>query len=172
MIIGKHHKKSKKRQENFLNKLQDMIHLICDYFRDDPESLGTVKLNKICWFSDVDWFRTNRQSISGTSTYIKQPQGPVLPQIKTALADLAATNKVSASFIDLGDYRQWLYHTLSEYDRRVTSLSEEQEVLILNWCKKLKNIPAVKVSTMSHDYSWWTSLKTRETIRIGFGLLK
>ena len=149
-----------------------MIHFICDYFKDDPESLGSVKLNKICWFSDVDWFCEHQQSISGASTYIKQAQGPVLPQIKTALDDLGANKKVSASLIDLEDYKQWLYFSLSSYDKKTSSLDKEQEKLILKWCKKFRDMPASKASAISHNYTWWDSLKDKDTLRLGFGLLK
>ena len=152
-------------------RLEEMIHFICSQFKNQPEMLGSVKLNKICWFSDVDWFFLHGASISGDDSYIKQPQGPVLPDILPALTELHLQEKVAPHLVEFTDYKQWYYEILAPYnkDNEKNLLNGEQIKIIETWCNFARKVSAAMIIRIAHDYPWWDEIQISDVIPISYG---
>lgn len=50
--------------------------------------LGTVKLNKILWFSDKYYYKKELKSLTGTDFYYKKIRGPVYPHLDRICKDM------------------------------------------------------------------------------------
>ena len=59
----------------------------------DPQCLGSIRLNKALWFSDVQSYKKTGESISG-ETYIKKERGPVPKFIQECLDELEAQGAI------------------------------------------------------------------------------
>jgi len=152
-------------------KLKQIVHYICFRFKDFPENLGSVKLNKICWFSDVDWYFLSHNTITGHASYVKKPQGPVLPDIKEAINQLDAEGKITAQLVDFSDYKQWYY--FCEQDFSDFSVFSGKELKVLDfWIDYARNKSAQTMSSHAHDYPWWKDKFENDAIPVSYGVFK
>src|SRR5215831_1677028 len=75
------------------NRLAALAHYVI--WRCNPAELGTVKLNKILWFADLEYYRRTGHTITGATAYTKLPHGPVAKGILEALDGLEAEDKIA-----------------------------------------------------------------------------
>ncbi len=68
-------------------KFKKLVHYICFRRKDNPSSLGYVKLNKILWLSDFVSFYRLGESLTD-ARYVKRQFGPVPHQIVPVLKEL------------------------------------------------------------------------------------
>ena len=59
-----------------------------------PSLLGATKLNKVMWRADVLHYRRFGKTITGQTSYIRMPQGPIPNFVSHAIAELKAANKI------------------------------------------------------------------------------
>jgi hypothetical protein len=74
-------------------KFKALVHYIC-HKAVDPAVLGSVKLNKVLWYSDSINYATEGHSITG-ETYVKRQLGPVPRHILKAVDQLVAEGKIA-----------------------------------------------------------------------------
>ena len=151
-------------------KLKHIVHYICSEFKDYPERLGLIKLNKICWFSDVDWYFLSHNTITEYTTYTKQPQGPALPDIKIAINQLCNEGKLSAELVEFPEYKQWYYTCKQDFNNLSVIDKKEKEVLDF-WIEYAKKKSAQEMSNHAHNYLWWEEASENEAIPVSFGVL-
>src|SRR6266540_3373874 len=77
------------------NRLAALAHYII--WKCDPAVLGAVKLNKILWFADLEYYRRTSRTITGATEYTKLQHGPVPKGILRALEALEAEDKIAKS---------------------------------------------------------------------------
>lgn len=135
-----------------LEKLKEAIMLIT-YITPDARLLGSIKLNKIIWASDVEMYITTGKSITG-STYTKQEFGPVPKHIPTARKELIEEKRTKEQKeITVEGNEQLIIVALEKCNENVF---QKKEITIL--CKKtmdiIENHTAKSISKHSHDIIW------------------
>jgi uncharacterized phage-associated protein len=80
------------------NKFKALVHYICEK-ANNPAVLGSVKLNKVLWYSDSIHYMVAGQSITG-ETYVKRQHGPVPRHIVSAIDELVRERKVARGRVD------------------------------------------------------------------------
>ena len=74
-------------------KFRTLVHYIC-WKCKDPAALGSTKLNKVLWLSDLLWYRETGVPITG-ATYVKRQFGPVPRAILPALQKLKEEGSIT-----------------------------------------------------------------------------
>ena len=116
----------------------------------NPELLGSIRLNKALWFSDVQSYKSTGASISG-ETYIKKERGPVPKFIRECLDELKSQGaiKVAETKYFFGPR---IFQSLKAPDTRCLSADEKRVAKAV--LDHLVGTSATDVSEMSHDMVW------------------
>ncbi len=109
------------------NKLKTLVHYICEK-ADDPSVLGSIKLNKVLWYSDVIHYVISGKSITG-ETYIKRQHGPVPKHILRVIDELVKEGKIARGRVDHFGYLKNEYIAITTADKNVFS---GEEVAVIN----------------------------------------
>ena len=118
----------------------------------DVRDFGSVKLNKVLWFSDARAFEALGKSITG-ETYVRRKYGPVPRHINEALQDL----------LEDGLIRSWsepYFHfeitRFSAHQPADTNTFSPDELGLVDWWIKqvCEDHTATSISEKSHDYGW------------------
>jgi hypothetical protein len=75
------------------NRLADLAHYII--WRCDPSELGATKLNKICWYADLNAYRQLERTVTGADRYKRLQFGPVPKGIHLVLEALEHEGKIA-----------------------------------------------------------------------------
>ncbi|HEF3260815.1 TPA: SocA family protein [Campylobacter coli] len=136
-----------------MKKIENIIIYIINYFQTNyaPADLGKVKLNKILWFADRAFMYKNYASLTQTS-YIKNPQGPVVKKLENILTSLEKNEFIKSIKVNKGEYQQQSFLCLKEPNlddftaKEISILDEAINKFALKTAKEL--------SEMSHDECW------------------
>jgi uncharacterized phage-associated protein len=79
-------------------KFKALVHYVCDK-AEDPSVLGSVKLNKVLWYSDSICYMVSGESITG-ETYVKRQHGPVPRHVVKAVNELVSEGKIARGRVD------------------------------------------------------------------------
>jgi Protein of unknown function (DUF4065) len=79
-------------------KFKELVHYICEK-AEDPSCLGSIKLNKVLWYSDVVNYLATGRSITG-ETYVKRQHGPVPRDVVRAIQELVDEGKIERGKAD------------------------------------------------------------------------
>lgn len=120
--------------------------------RTKPSELGAVRLNKILWFSDMEYYRRHSATVTGLDYYIRKPRGPMAFGIEAALTDLKNSGKISERRVRIIDYDMREFIWLAEPN---VSLFDAEQIDILNRaitviCQHSADV----VSEATHDALW------------------
>ncbi len=132
-------------------KFKALVHFIIDECAD-PARLGAVRLNKICWYSDVISYKETGTPITD-ERYVKRKMGPVPATILSALRQLEESGAIAISERDFGRYTRRDFMARRAAD---TSLLSEND---MNIVKTVVNAicdghSASSISEMTHDQVW------------------
>lgn len=132
-------------------KYKSAVHYIIDSCKD-PFLLGSIKLNKILFYSDGEMFLETNQSITN-DIYIKRQYGPVPKNIFNVLNELEKDGKIAISKKKYENYNHTVFFSLKDVD---FSLLNAKEVAILNYNKEniCNNYTAKKISEETHNEIW------------------
>ena len=128
-------------------KLKEIIHYIISKC-SDQEKLGAVKLNKILFYSDLEFLQKFQRTISGQK-YFKQVRGPVCVNIPKAQKKLVEENKI---LID--NYQGTIYTLLKGFKNSKLITGEEKKVLDKHIKDITENYTAKSISEKSHVFAW------------------
>lgn len=131
-------------------KFKDLVHYICH--TANPKDLGSTKLNKILWFSDLLAYIHTGKSITGES-YRKQQFGPVPHDILTAVDDLVLRGALVVRDVEVFEKQKREYTSLADPDLSRLSQAEIDLVndVLHNICT---NFTAKAISDLSHNTVW------------------
>ena len=104
------------------DKLKALVHFICEK-ADDPSVLGSIKLNKVLWYSDVIYYMTTGRPITG-ETYVKRQHGPVPKHILRVIDELVKEGKIARGRVDHFGYLKNEYIALAPCNPDVFSGGE------------------------------------------------
>ena len=131
-------------------KFKALTHYIIHRCSDHPNQLGSIRLYKTLWFSDVIAYQLRGESITGES-YVKRQRGPVPKHILATLEEFEHEGKivvVRPRFL----YDTTKYIALLPPD--VRPLSEDDKVIASDVLDALLQRTANAVSEMTHDLIW------------------
>jgi Protein of unknown function (DUF4065) len=122
---------------------------------------GSVKLNKILFFSDFTAYGSWGKTISGAE-YQHQPNGPVVHRMVPIIEALKGSNFLAIQPTNCGGYRQNRTVNLREPD---LSVFEAREIaLVDDWIERLRPLSASELSRMTHETSSWCATDDFEKI--------
>ena len=136
-----------------MKKLENVIIYIINYFQKNfaPADLGKVKLNKILWFADRAFMYKNYMSLT-KSSYIRNPQGPVIKKLDNVLNGLEKNGFIRSFSLNKGGFQQISFICLKEPDlnkftaKEINTLDEIINSFALKTAKELSEI--------THDEIW------------------
>ena len=74
-------------------KFKALVHFMVHECQDNPGRLGSVRLNKALWFTDMFAYQANGVPVTG-ERYIKRKMGPVPATILAVLRELQQEGKI------------------------------------------------------------------------------
>jgi hypothetical protein len=141
------------------DKFKSLVHYVC-WRCEDPDSLGSVKLNKILWLSDFRAYYETQQAITG-ARYVKRQYGPVPSNIKPVLRELEAEGALSVKEKPFHGYTKTEFVVHRDPDTSRFSAAElglvERMIQFV-----LYEHTAKSISEMSHDHIWHTAEEGEE----------
>lgn len=134
------------------NKLKELVHYICDKAAADPSCLGSIKLNKVLWYSDAYSYLKTGKSITG-ETYVKRQHGPVPKHIPAIVETLVKEGKIARGKVEHFGFMKHEYISLDDPDFDTFTA---REIVIVNAAFQhvCINHTARSVSAETHDLIW------------------
>jgi hypothetical protein len=135
--------------------------------RTEPSELGYVKLNKILWYSDLEYYRRHGESLTSLQHYTRMPQGPMSKDVSRAVRFLEKQGRVTERRTKVIDFTRreliWLKEpALSEF-------TAEQIDLLNQVIDIIAPLTADQISKITHDDPLWNELKNNDLMAIGPG---
>lgn len=134
-----------------LRKLEALAHYIC-YKCQDPTVLGSIKLNKILWYSDMIALQIRGKAITG-ETYVKRQFGPVPKHILETLKKLETSGDIVIRQTDYHGYPKRDFIAMTKPDFSVFT-SEEISIVDDVLQEVCYNHTATSISLATHDDIW------------------
>jgi hypothetical protein len=145
-------------------KLEELIVYISDQCKNH-DLYGSIKLNKILFFSDFFAVQSRGKSITGTD-YQKLPHGPAPRRMKPILKKLEAEESIfvwSKPVMADGAMRQQK-RPIARRNPDLSGFSGDEIALVDAVITELRHMTANEVSKMSHDHFGWRLAQLNETI--------
>jgi hypothetical protein len=147
-------------------RLRELILFIARRCEGDP-TFGSIKLNKILWYSDFAAFASLGKSITG-ARYQHLPEGPALVAMVPVLRDMTIEQEIREVRGTEGPKHRRAV-ALREPD---LSLFEAEEVgIVTEFITELWAVPAHEVSALSHETMAWRLTEDRQEIPYGMAFL-
>ncbi len=131
-------------------KFKALVHFIVHECRDNPGRLGSVRLNKALWFTDMLAYQGNGVSVTG-GKYVKRKMGPVPANILATLEKLQADGKI---IIREREHRYESRKFLSIHPPDLSPLSEEDRRLAKAVLDFVCEHTANEISDITHEEVW------------------
>jgi len=133
-------------------KFKSMVHYIVAAC-DDPQRLGAVRLNKICWFTDTITYRITGASMTG-ETYVKRKRGPVPKSILGTVRELENEQKIHVRDHQILPSRTMRMFVALEDCPGEAFKPEEKTILDFVISHVCDHHSANSISELSHDAIW------------------
>ena len=134
-----------------VTRLPELLHYVI--WRCDPAELGATKLNKICWYSDLDAYRALGHTITGATDYIRLQFGPAPKGVHTAIEQLSNEGRLAVSQQNFYGRPKTMY--LSRVKPNISAFSSEEVAIIDSEAELIcSKHSAVSISRLSHDVLW------------------
>jgi hypothetical protein len=134
-------------------KLKTLVHYVIARC-EDPAMLGSIKLNKVLWLSDLVAYVGTGTPITG-ERYVKQQFGPVALTMPAIIDELRSENKIATrEHIAFGNPKTD-YFALNEPDR-ISDLFTADEISAVEQAREFvcEQNTAMQISAFSHDVIW------------------
>ena len=137
-----------------MEKFKELVHLVIHQCKNDPKKLGTIRLNKILWFSDVHAYMETGASITGTQ-YVRRKHGPVPAHILQVLDELKEEGRIEVAK-PVAPYEPWIFKSLREADK--SAFSDHEQSMVAYLTKTIcDDHSANSISELTHDDIWQTA---------------
>lgn len=113
--------------------------------------LGTVRLNKILWFSDLNFYLNTGNKLT-YDTYIKKDRGPVSSHLMKTLDGLVNDGLITHTQEPRFPGLMHIIHLIADFDDN--NLSVEERKVIDGVIQQVKEYDAKTVSDISHIKTW------------------
>jgi antitoxin SocA-like protein len=134
------------------DRYKTLVHYICQKAAANPSVLGSIKLNKVLWYSDAFNFLERGKPITCV-TYVKRQHGPVANGLPKAIAELVKAGKIVRGTVD--NFSRTRTEFISIEDADVSGFSGE-EIAVIDAAFEhvcLKHT-AMSISEETHNTIW------------------
>jgi uncharacterized phage-associated protein len=132
-----------------------------------PGKLGHVKLNKILWYSDLEYYRWHGVSLTGLRQYSRMPQGPISSDVARAVGRLVKAEKVAERTIQIDGFPRREIVSLEYPDRSM--INDEQADILDRMTSIIAPLTANQLGRMTHDDRLWQQVETGEAMSVATG---
>lgn len=134
------------------SKYKALVHYIC-LTCDDPAKLGTVKLHKILWLTDVLAFLNFNKAITN-EVYIKKEYGPFSSHLNDIVKELREEKRLCVHEIEwASDKKKRQFIASGDIDK---SLFSQEELRLIDEIRDYvcEDHTAASISALTHDDIW------------------
>jgi len=132
------------------DKFKDLVHFIVHECSNHPEQLGSTRLNKVLWYTDVIAYKMNGEAIT-KETYIKAQGGPVPKHILNTIQKLGKEGKITVQEpVYKFDPRKYI----SIVPPAALALSDDEKALAIHVLNAVRGFSASDISETTHDIIW------------------
>ncbi len=125
-------------------------------------TLGKLKMMKLLYFLDFDYFEKYGKSITGDE-YLRFENGPVPRMAEKILKEMNGKDiKISKKKIGFGYYYQQLIEALKEFD--ISVFSKEELLMMEETANKWEKFSGSEMKTTSHGEAPWIATKPNNII--------
>jgi hypothetical protein len=133
------------------DKFKELVHYVV-WKAASRDKLGSVKLNKILWFSDTGIYKLTGKPLTG-ATYIREKFGPVPREIMPVRAELVSEGRIIVSRGKFYNYDKYAFEAVTA--PATTAFTKPERQTIDFWVKHIRDDhTAQSISDKSHDYTW------------------
>lgn len=131
-------------------KFKNLVLYVCD--KCEPKELGSTKLNKVLWYTDMLSYVYFQQPVTG-ETYIKRQFGPVPKHVLSILNELELNRQIATKESEYFGYDKKEYIALKKPN---LTLFTGQEISLIDAMIEVicKENTARTISQASHDRIW------------------
>ncbi len=133
-------------------KFRALVHFFIEQSQDDPNKLGTIRLNKALWFTDVFYYLATGEQMT-ESTYVRRKYGPVPERVLPVLWGLEAQGTITIREPAMPfDTRHFLINNKAdEFDGLLSEAEKDFAKIILD---SVRGYSANELSELTHDDVW------------------
>lgn len=140
-------------------KLKELLLYVATRLAGDPSN-GTIKMNKVLFFSDVLHYANYGSAITG-ATYLKQQFGPAPKGIRALQEELISAGEGNMNVV-YGARMQRMFFASRKADLSLFSSTEIDQVNSV--IEQLRDSTAMEVSDLTHRMLGWRCAGEREEI--------
>jgi hypothetical protein len=148
-----------------IDRVAAAVHYVI--FCTDAGKLGHVKLNRILWYADLEYYRRHGASITGLQHYSRAPHGPLAPEITRAVGLLARTGKVAEQPVAVADYTRREMVSLRDPD--VLAFRSDEPAILDRMISVVAPLSARQLVQMTSADPLWQEIKPGEAMVIATG---
>jgi len=129
--------------------------------------LGHVKLNRILWYSDLEYYRWHGVSLTGLQQYSRMPQGPISSDISRAVGRLVKAAKVAERTAQVDGFARREIVSLEDPDRSM--IDNEQADILDQITKIIAPLTANQLGKLIQDDRLWQQVATGQPMSVATG---
>ncbi len=157
-----------------IEQTKNAVVFVCNEFVGNEFHLGAIKLNKILWFADTEFFchTDGAATITGNDRYIAEHFGPVLWGLPAILRQLEYEKILTIHPLDFVDYIENLYRIADqEAAKKITeNIPEKQRKILKRWASIAgKTSSSHYMISLAQSYEWWDDLLYGAPIEVSKG---
>lgn len=141
-------------------KLRELVLYLCRKSEGD-EKFGSIKLNKLLFFSDFGSYSAHQASITG-SEYQNLINGPAPRQMKPLLDDMVKTGEIQ--MLDRAYYGRTQKRPYATREPNLALFTSEEIAMVDAVIERLRPFNGTEVSELSHQFSGWRLTKMGHSI--------
>ncbi len=148
------HKKISNKHNASPEKFRALVYFFIEQCKKNPDKLGTIRLNKALWFTDVAYYLWAGEQMTNSS-YVRRKFGPVPKHILRVLAELEDENAITIHEPMMQfDVRHFVISKENKKIEFVDSLSKEEEKFAKAILDRVLGHSASEISELTHDELW------------------
>lgn len=132
------------------DKFKNLVHFIIHECSDNPEQLGSTRLNKTLWYIDVLAYKANGKPVT-EETYIKAQGGPVPKHVLGAIKKLKNEGKIT---VQEPQYKFDARKYSSITSPASATLSDDEKDIAMHVLNQVRGFSASDISETTHDIIW------------------
>lgn len=153
--------------EKTIDRLKQAVHYICHVATEQSLDLGSIRLNKILFFSDREYYSKHYKALT-QDAYVKGPQGPYQPDVADAVEELK-NNRILSVTQEMRHGKKFTVY-LSKRPPDMTFSKEEYELLEKWTIEICHDYKSHEISEFTHNSAWRMASK-QESIPLAAQML-
>ncbi len=142
-----------------MESIEQAVVFVCNEFVGNEFNLGAMKLNKILWFADTEFFchTDGAATITGNDRYIVGDFGPYLSRLGSTIYWLEYKKILMIHPMDSVDYIENVYRIADQEAAKnvAENIPDKQREILKRWALIARKPTARNIIRLSYSYEWW-----------------